>query len=218
MLNGKKGVLQNVNKVLIKIFLALGIIFFIVSLITTANRFVFLSKASASEGEVVNLIKNTSSKTYTPEVRFYTKDGNARVFRSDFSSNPPAFKVGERVKVLYLEDAPDTVMIDSFFSLWLLQLVFLFFGLTFSAISVSNLLKLKKGLPLSRSYNIELSGGELKYILFDRKTCPNCQRELKRKKTTVDIGYGRKSVKYYFVCDNCSKEYLLDDLTSGRQI
>ncbi|GHF58669.1 hypothetical protein GCM10010218_44980 [Streptomyces mashuensis] len=57
-------------------------------------------------------------------VGFTSADGEKQTFQDSFGSNPPAYKVGERVEVLYHADHPDDASISGFASLWVLPLIF----------------------------------------------------------------------------------------------
>ena len=50
------------------------------------------------------------------------------------SNNPPGFRVGEHVKVLYQHGRPEHAKIDSFIQLWLPELVLTIVGGGFSVI------------------------------------------------------------------------------------
>jgi hypothetical protein len=89
----------------------------------------WLGRTVAVEGRVTELAgggggvgRRTSS--YYPVVTFTTQDGRKVEFRSNMGSNPPAFRVGEIVRVRYLPDDPDSAGIEAFFSPWFLPLMF----------------------------------------------------------------------------------------------
>lgn len=90
------------------------------------NTATFLESAISAEGEVVELVRSSSSSsstsgssyTYAPVVKFKTSKGESIEFKSTTSSNPPSYTRGERVEILYTEDKPHEAKINSFFSLW----------------------------------------------------------------------------------------------------
>ena len=57
--------------------------------------------------------------TYAPVIKFTDRAGNEHTFESTVSSDPPAYKVGEKVELLYPEGKPDDVFINSFMEKWL---------------------------------------------------------------------------------------------------
>jgi hypothetical protein len=72
-----------------------------------------------AEGQVVNLKGEYSSSShggsysYYPIVRYRTATNVAVEFKDNIGSNPPSYRVGDKVTVLYLPDSPRTqVMID----------------------------------------------------------------------------------------------------------
>jgi len=65
-----------------------------------------------------------------PVVKFRTKDGEVVEFESPYGQNPPAYRVGQRVPVLYDPDRPEAAAIQSFVSPWLWCLVTGLLGVT----------------------------------------------------------------------------------------
>lgn len=95
--------------------------------VSLAHTRSFLAQASRTQGTVVALLprfsnnssnsSNSTSPTFAPMVRF-SHNGQVIDFTSSASSNPPSYRVGESVPVLYLPTPPFQARIDSFFSLW----------------------------------------------------------------------------------------------------
>jgi len=100
-----------------------------VSLVHTRS---FLAQAGRTQGTVVALQARHSSKTSTngtntsdtgdsvtfaPLVRF-SHVGQVIDFTGASSSNPPNYRIGETVPVLFLEANPSSARIDSFFPVW----------------------------------------------------------------------------------------------------
>lgn len=85
-----------------------------------SNARQFVATAVTAEGTVVELVRSRSSDstTYAPRVTFTDAQGRAHAFTSRTSSNPPAYHVGETVRVLYRAESPQQARIDGFFSLW----------------------------------------------------------------------------------------------------
>ena len=67
-----------------------------------------------AEADVVDLHWSHHSEVYYPVVAFRTADGRAVEARTTAGRNPPAARVGQRVRVIYDPGAPHVVMIDSF--------------------------------------------------------------------------------------------------------
>jgi hypothetical protein len=88
-----------------------------------------------AEGTVIARQQTGSShKTYAPVFRFEASDGRTYVVSSDVFGRESAFRLGERVRVLYRPDDPQTARIDAFAQLWTFALVFGVVGAGFSLI------------------------------------------------------------------------------------
>jgi len=74
--------------------------------------------------------------TYHPVVSFVTRGGDAIRFRDATGSNPPAYRVGDHVTVLYLENDSESTTIDRGVWNWLIPALMLLFGGLLSIISV----------------------------------------------------------------------------------
>jgi hypothetical protein len=85
-----------------------------------SNVKTFVDRAIAVPGTVIDLesSRSSDSTSYFPVVKYKTRSGQERTFRSSSGSNPPGFAVGETVEVLYDEAHPSDAKIRSFFSLW----------------------------------------------------------------------------------------------------
>lgn len=66
--------------------------------------------------------------TYAPKVEFKAADGSAYVFKSSVSQNPPAYKKGDSVNVIYNPDNPHKAEINSLMSIWGLVIIMSFLG------------------------------------------------------------------------------------------
>ena len=96
----------------------------------------FLETANTTDGTVIKLLQETDEKnstTYRPVFEFTDESGKDHVIESGTSSNPPAFKKGETVEILYDPSSPEDAKINSFFSLWGISLVFGIVGGSFLA-------------------------------------------------------------------------------------
>jgi len=101
------------------------------------STYQFLDWASYSDGVVTELVRNRSNQgsgrgSYAPVVEFKTESGETIEFVSTTSSNPPSFRKGERVEVVYDPWSPQDAKINSFFSLWGTPLILGFLGFVFS--------------------------------------------------------------------------------------
>lgn len=90
-----------------------GLIFFGIGVGLTYRQSVLERDGEQAPGEVISLSTNCDDEgcAYAPVVSFKTRDGNKVTFESSFSSNPPAYEVGEKVTVFYPPDAPEKAII-----------------------------------------------------------------------------------------------------------
>ncbi|TPQ23747.1 DUF3592 domain-containing protein [Streptomyces sporangiiformans] len=129
--------------------IAFGALFLVVGLILAGVSVSFLADAESARGTVVALEwrndhdgasrkkrENDKPAAY-PVVEFTSADGTPRTFRSSTGSNPPSYKEGERVEVLYRADSPEDARIKGFASLWLLPLIFGGIGLVIAGIGTA---------------------------------------------------------------------------------
>jgi hypothetical protein len=77
-------------------------------------------------GNVVRLDESDSGEggccVYSPVIEFVA-GGQTFTFESGNASDPPAYDVGEKVRVLYDPANPETAQIDSFFERWLFPII-----------------------------------------------------------------------------------------------
>ena len=80
----------------------------------------FVAAAALAQGIVIDLeaSRSDNSTTWRPVVRFNLPEGRAIQFSSNVSSNPPSYRKGEQVEVLYQPSQPDKAKINSFGPLW----------------------------------------------------------------------------------------------------
>ncbi len=77
-----------------------------------------------TEGIVIALVENSDSdgSTYAPVFQFKTRNGRVFEVQSNNFSNPPAYKVGQRVTVMYPPESPAEAQIKG--EGWLLMVIF----------------------------------------------------------------------------------------------
>ena len=80
----------------------------------------FYDSASATEGKVIELIRDTSGDgiSYTPVIEYHAHDGRIYLGETHTSSSGYNYRIGERVHILYSLDAPGEVRINTTFSLY----------------------------------------------------------------------------------------------------
>src|SRR5688572_5990495 len=121
------------------VFLISGIGLLIGAALKFTRTRAFLAKAAQAIGEVVALDEEPptepgESPTYRPVVSFQIDAHQTVRFESMAHSNPPQYKVGASVRVVYNPDRPNEARILSFTSLWLLPVILGGLGLIFTAL------------------------------------------------------------------------------------
>jgi hypothetical protein len=90
----------------------------------------FASRAAETDAEVIRLLEHRdgSGPLYTPVFAFQTAQGQRIEVTHSASSNPPSWRPGQRLRLLYDPDKPERASPADGLSLWLLVIVFGGFG------------------------------------------------------------------------------------------
>jgi hypothetical protein len=123
-------------KFVILFLTGMGMLFAGVSYFTFTSSRNLVEGGKIAEGTVTQLSysisgsssSHSSSGSYYPVVRFQTASGEMIEETSRFGSNPPEFKVQDKIRVLYKESDPKDWKVDSFWDLYFLPLMFGIFG------------------------------------------------------------------------------------------
>jgi len=105
---------QKVNRIVLPILVLAGVGLLFLGVHLHKKTGEFLAKAVRAPGVVVEMATNHSSDgadTYAPVVDF-EHQGRKYTFKDTISSNPPSFRRGEAVGVLYDPDQPRDARID----------------------------------------------------------------------------------------------------------
>ncbi len=108
-------------------FGAMSIVMLIVSFFDYVHTRRFVDIAARGEGTVIKLVETQnrdSGTTYRPVFAFRDSKGREHEICSSVGSCPPAYKVGEKVSVLYNAEEPENAVLDGFFDVWLMSLIF----------------------------------------------------------------------------------------------
>ncbi len=83
-----------------------------------------------AQGEIVGMEvdRDSDSTSYYPIVRFYNKDGLSLKFKDNVGSNPPSYRVGDEVDVIYMPEDSRDAMIDRGVWNWVLAGALFVFG------------------------------------------------------------------------------------------
>ena len=84
------------------ILLTVGLALAAGGLAVALNEHYFISRGTVTEGTVAENVRR--GKGYTPRITFRTPQGRETSFMPSFTSKPPSYDVGEKVRVVYRGD------------------------------------------------------------------------------------------------------------------
>lgn len=105
------------------IFVVVGLVCGAVLVVIVRKNRAFLARAQRAPGVVVGLGRGSSMgsgpndtmrRSFAPVFRFTTIDGREVEVRSSVESNPPTYRPGDQVTVLYDPAAPEKAKLDKF--------------------------------------------------------------------------------------------------------
>ncbi|MEC4805072.1 MAG: DUF3592 domain-containing protein [Jaaginema sp. PMC 1079.18] len=101
----------------------------------------FLATAIPTQGEIIAIDRRQNDDTtrYHPVIQFDTKSGETIEFTSDTGFNFSTYQVADNIAILYSQETPNTVRINSFSSLWLPSLSLLGLGGIFTLAMVGSM-------------------------------------------------------------------------------
>jgi hypothetical protein len=104
---------------------------------------IFISKAQEVKGTVIQMVYSHSSEGgggYSPVYQFKTITGQTITVTDGLSSNPPMFKTGQTIDVLYDPENPEKARIKKFMSLYFVSILLGGMGLIFGGIGIGLLI------------------------------------------------------------------------------
>jgi hypothetical protein len=108
----------------------------------------FLGTAQKAQGTVIRMVYSSDSDGgggYSPVYTFRTMSGQVIEVTDNISSNPPQFKEGQMIDVLYDPENPGRARINKWFNLYFVPLLLGFLGLVFGGIGIGMLVALAFG-------------------------------------------------------------------------
>jgi hypothetical protein len=109
----------------------LGVLFLLIAManaglaiwfyVSTAS---FVRHAVCTKGTVVRMMRNGGKGGSNAVIEFTDSTGTTHQMTNSWSSDPPAYVVGQTVNVFYDPANPNKVKIDGFVELWLTALIF----------------------------------------------------------------------------------------------
>jgi hypothetical protein len=101
----------------------------------------WLARAVEVPGSVIEMVRVRDSDNtgylFTPRVRFQTANGRTIEFQSSVRTNPPAYRTGQAVQVLYDPEEPQSAAIRGVLSLWLMPIILSFIGSIFVGLGMA---------------------------------------------------------------------------------
>ncbi|MBB6170015.1 hypothetical protein HNR23_000075 [Nocardiopsis mwathae] len=127
-----------------------GILFGVIGIAMTRRESVYRNRGVSAPGQVVDVVQRTSTRSgrngsrvtstyYHPVVAYRTAEGHDVLRRSTVGTDPPRYRRGDYVQVLYLPESPDSFRIAGDSSGRFIAYGFMAFGLIFLTISVVGL-------------------------------------------------------------------------------
>lgn len=87
------------------------------------------TQGESTTGQVIELEESSDGDggccVYSPIIEFTTPEGRTVRFEGSNASDPPAYRLGQEVAVLYNPQDPDDSAINSFYELWLMPAILL---------------------------------------------------------------------------------------------
>lgn len=133
------------------ILLPIGLLLACISLGLGAYQHVSISHGTVTEGTVVGNVRQ--GRGYAPRIAFRTQQGQAGSFVPSFSSNPPIYKQGDKMLVVYQGNGQNARLL-SFATRFGLPWVFLCVGLAMIIIAFG--FRYGDGFVISRYVNSTL--------------------------------------------------------------
>ena len=124
------------EKLILLITCSIGVLFLTIGAYFYSATHTFLEKAISVDGIVVHLQKNDG--TSQPIVEYVDHQGISRKYYSSIGTNPPAYFVGQNVKILYDPSDPEYPLnsrIESTLDIWGITIFFLGMGSFFILVS-----------------------------------------------------------------------------------
>lgn len=120
------------------VLIPVGLLLFLAAAWSVWSTNKWLAHTLEVEGVVIEMVRTRDSEDkgylYSPIVRFETADGKTHEFQSGLRTNPPAYRAGQVVPVVYDPGVPDAAMIRGVLSLWMMPVILGFIGTIFVAI------------------------------------------------------------------------------------
>ncbi len=125
--------------------IVIGLLFFLIGLGVFAGGIVSVFKvrrqladSAKAAGTIVDFgkVMGKSGYLYCPQVSFLIPSGQTIRFQSETGTQPPAYTVGQQVRVVYQRNSPQCAEIDSLMAVWLVPGCMLVMSLGFGVLGL----------------------------------------------------------------------------------
>lgn len=108
------------------LILGLGVVFFVWAVYSFRNTMTFLNNGYKATATVIDFHKYESDgEAFAPIFTFRTKDNQLITYELAEGNDPPAWKIGETITVIYDPSDPSKVSLYSYFRVFIWTLVLL---------------------------------------------------------------------------------------------
>ncbi|MFG3596108.1 DUF3592 domain-containing protein [Bradyrhizobium sp. RDI18] len=108
----------------------------------------WLARAVETQGTVIEMLRVRDSENkgylFTPIVRFDTIDGRTVEFQSGLRTNPPLYRTGQEVPVVYDPGVPESAAILGVLPLWMMPIILAFIGSIFLFVATVMIVLIKR--------------------------------------------------------------------------
>jgi hypothetical protein len=122
------------------VFYAVGPLLLIIAIGLSIPTARFVLASTPTDGKIIYMQREYSRQFskdfYRPVVRFTANDGQSHLFVAKSRSGLVAFKLGDTIRVRYIQDHPDTARIDTIAQLWMPQLILGVLGAAFTSVPI----------------------------------------------------------------------------------
>lgn len=121
------------------VFPLVGGLLFAIGLFLFVRTRIFLGRAQEVQGTVVRMVYRHSSEGgggYSPVYQFRTIEGQVIEKQDSLSTNPPMFKEGQQIDILYDPANPQSARIKKWMSLYFTSVLLAGMGLIFGGIGI----------------------------------------------------------------------------------
>ena len=130
------------------VFGGVGLLLIVLALFFLIRTRMFISNSRETMGTVTQMVYDSDSEGggYTPIFRYRTLEGQEVEVSGNLRTNPPQFKVGQTIEVLYDPENPSKARIKKWFNLYFVPMLLGLLGLLFGGIGVGVVIAVRLGL------------------------------------------------------------------------